>query len=61
MGREAVTIPSILHKGQILTHLHTASQNLTPTSCGVSVIQRENKQIKKCPQTNKYPETNNYL
>lgn len=27
--------PPILHKGQILTHLHTASQNSTPTSCGV--------------------------
>lgn len=41
---QAVSTPSTLHKGQILTHLHTESQNSAPTSCEVRC---EYKRIKK--------------
>lgn len=59
---EAESIPPILHKGQILTHLHIASQNSTPTSCGVKrdpvqedlkKPQKTHKQINKVSSRNK--------
>lgn len=52
---EAENIPPILHKGQILTHPHIASQNSTPTSCGVrrDPVQEDWKKNPKSSQANK--------
>lgn len=49
LRQKAASIPPILHQGQILTHLHAASQNSTPTGCGV-VCDQVQKDLKKTPK-----------